>query len=73
VTASFGVASVSPETLTPLELLAQADQALYRSKERGRNVVTSFEDIMNHEIAPITSAESGEGSCGQASWGMPHP
>jgi two-component system, cell cycle response regulator len=73
VTASFGVASLSPETLTPLELLAQADQALYRSKERGRNVVTSFEDIMNDKTALITAPTPGEGSCPRALLGAPHP
>ncbi|AGA25286.1 sensor domain-containing diguanylate cyclase [Singulisphaera acidiphila] len=40
VTASFGVATVWPGCTSPLELVKQADQALYLSKRRGRNRVT---------------------------------
>jgi diguanylate cyclase (GGDEF)-like protein/PAS domain S-box-containing protein len=40
VTASFGVASLSPEIADQTALIAAADKALYRSKTRGRNRVT---------------------------------
>jgi diguanylate cyclase (GGDEF)-like protein/PAS domain S-box-containing protein/putative nucleotidyltransferase with HDIG domain len=40
VTASFGVATVNPGDMDPEALVARADQALYRSKQRGRNFVT---------------------------------
>ncbi|HZP81564.1 MAG TPA: diguanylate cyclase, partial [Chthonomonadaceae bacterium] len=49
VTASFGVASLNAEiTQAPL-LITQADQALYRSKQRGRNCVTHAQDIRGEE------------------------
>ncbi len=41
VTVSVGVASASPaDGITPKDLLARADDALYESKSRGRNRVT---------------------------------
>lgn len=40
VTASFGVSSWSPEIRSRAEMIAQADKALYLSKEAGRNRVT---------------------------------
>lgn len=39
VTASIGVATYSPEDDTTAELVARADQALYRAKDDGRNLV----------------------------------
>ena len=42
VTASFGVTSVSLGAKTPAEIMHQADEALYASKENGRNRVTSW-------------------------------
>jgi diguanylate cyclase (GGDEF)-like protein/PAS domain S-box-containing protein len=41
ITASIGVATMSEEISTPEQLLAEADRALYRSKESGRNRVTA--------------------------------
>jgi diguanylate cyclase (GGDEF)-like protein len=41
ITASIGVATMSEEISTPEQLVDQADRALYRSKEAGRNRVTS--------------------------------
>jgi diguanylate cyclase (GGDEF)-like protein len=37
VTLSLGVATLSPEQQTPGDLVSQADEALYRAKEAGRN------------------------------------
>ncbi len=42
VTASFGVSFFHPETETRQDLVEQADQALYASKEGGRNRVSSY-------------------------------
>lgn len=41
VTISFGVAALL-ETDTPEDLIARADMALYRSKQKGRNTVTAI-------------------------------
>ena len=40
ITSSFGVATLSDGAATLQELIDQADQALYASKEGGRNRVT---------------------------------
>lgn len=42
ITASFGVASISPSVNQPNELVENADKALYHAKESGRNRVISF-------------------------------
>ena len=46
VTASFGVSSLTSGAPRFYDLLDQADQALYASKENGRNRVTSFGEIV---------------------------
>ena len=43
ITASIGYATGSDEHRTPMDLVNQADQALYYSKENGRNRVTRFD------------------------------
>jgi len=43
ITSSFGVASLLTGAKTLKELIDHADQALYRSKESGRNRVTVHE------------------------------
>jgi PleD family two-component response regulator len=44
VSVSVGVATSQPEAAIPAaELLAQADAALYRAKEAGRNRVTAWQ------------------------------
>jgi diguanylate cyclase (GGDEF)-like protein len=37
ITASIGIATYGPEIATPDDMLAQADVALYRAKEEGRD------------------------------------
>ncbi len=44
ITASFGAATSSVRTRNALQLVAEADQALYEAKRRGRNCVAHFED-----------------------------
>jgi len=43
VTASFGVATLGPGTPTASLLVEHADQALYKSKQAGRNQITHYE------------------------------
>jgi diguanylate cyclase (GGDEF)-like protein/PAS domain S-box-containing protein len=45
ITVSFGVASIRSESESLAELLERADQALYASKEAGRNRVTRWKDL----------------------------
>lgn len=45
VTASFGIASMSVATDDRATLIAEADRALYASKEAGRNRVTHIADV----------------------------
>lgn len=45
MTASLGVATLLENGETPAELIQAADEALYRSKQSGRNRVTHFSDL----------------------------
>ena len=47
VTTSFGVATLSATTPNAIDLLSEADAALYRSKWRGRNCVTHIADPLD--------------------------
>lgn len=49
VTCSFGVTSIKFNASTVAELIDQADLALYKSKSLGRNQVTLWGPILNHE------------------------
>ncbi|MBI9097104.1 MAG: GGDEF domain-containing protein [Spirochaetaceae bacterium] len=42
ITASFGIAQYTPEIKDDLEIIHNADVAMYRSKEKGRNRVTLY-------------------------------
>ena len=46
VTSSFGISSVRLGAQTPNELIHQADEALYHSKEQGRNCVSNWQPNM---------------------------
>jgi len=45
LTVSIGVTTFRDETSTPLELIEEADKALYNAKETGRNRVKSYLDL----------------------------
>jgi len=56
VTASFGIATTNPDTSTVTILLNQADQALYHSKEAGRNVTTHHRECDAGVIASVSQS-----------------
>jgi diguanylate cyclase (GGDEF)-like protein len=52
LTASFGIATI-PDEYTPINrdlFMKNADVSLYNSKEKGRNRVTHFSDLMNKKV-----------------------
>ena len=51
VTCSFGVSTMSFGANSPTELINQADIALYKSKERGRNKVTMWDKTLEKNKA----------------------
>jgi PleD family two-component response regulator len=50
VTASFGISMYAPG-IERAELIDQADQALYASKENGRNRVSRYSEIESKKAA----------------------
>ena len=60
VTASFGLTTTTDRALDPLQLIAEADQALYVSKSRGRDRVSHHLDRdASTTMAPIDTEPSG--------------
>ncbi len=51
VTASLGVATCHPRSSNPKDLIAQADGALYYSKQAGRNCATHHRDVPKQAAA----------------------
>lgn len=52
VTVSIGLAVYPDDAMTPSDLLHKADQALYASKNRGRNRTTRYDEIEGAEVSP---------------------
>jgi diguanylate cyclase (GGDEF)-like protein len=46
ITASFGVSYASDGTVTPVDMLRDADLAMYQAKETGRNRIETFHPMM---------------------------
>jgi len=57
VTSSFGVATYQPED-TVDSIIKRADEALYKSKEAGRNCVNTLEEVTDN--TPVEAPEDGE-------------
>lgn len=61
ITASLGVATLEPDSRVPLsELIKQADQALYTSKEQGRNRTTNYHELQGSGTQNNNSANSSD-------------
>ena len=58
VTASFGVATMTPWTQTPQGLVEDADKALYASKATGRNRTTHIYSLLGAHVLQL-SVRSG--------------
>ncbi len=53
ITVSIGVATLGLGVTRPMDLIRDADRALYHSKDRGRNVVTHAARAMASSTAPL--------------------
>ena len=51
ITASVGIAIYAPETAVPEDMLAQADVALYRAKEEGRDQYRFHTQELDHQVS----------------------
>jgi diguanylate cyclase (GGDEF)-like protein len=59
VTASIGVASLSPSSSSSAEdLLRHADTAMYRAKDAGRNCLAVYDESMHERVAHRLSVET---------------
>lgn len=56
ITASFGVASLEHGATTLMELIKQADQALYLAKTTGRNRVARYEELVSAQNSALVAA-----------------
>jgi len=59
ITVSLGVMKVDPRVFH-ITLMDYADQALYYSKQNGRNRITFFEDLVEKGLARFENIEGGE-------------
>ena len=50
ITVSIGISAYAPETVGPDEMLAEADIALYRAKDEGRNQYCFHTDDLDREV-----------------------
>jgi two-component system cell cycle response regulator len=56
ITASFGVTTLRPEVVSAKALLAEADEALYHSKQLGRNCITCYTPLEEERLGIASAA-----------------
>ncbi len=56
--ASIGIAMIGPQYKRPEELLRDADVAMYRAKNKGRNRYEIFDEALRHEALRVHDLES---------------
>jgi diguanylate cyclase (GGDEF)-like protein len=59
VSASVGIAIVDGRYVTPDQILHDADLALYRAKQAGRNRFVLFDDVMHRNAMDVLDLEQG--------------